>query len=326
MLLRIALSLSLAAAIQPHLRAEELSPEAAVLTRDGVTLTLADVDAYVAEAPPELRAGLLASGKRAEQILRQLLAVKNLAAEAEREGLLDDPIVRYRENWLLERFRAQLRTEQLEREASIDAKAMARERYLSDPKRFERAETVTVRHLLVDNKQRSDASARELAEQYAERIRQGDSLAELAKQHSDDPGSRERGGELPPSQREQLDLAFAEAAFALTEPGQITGPVKSAFGYHLIELISKQPAGPLSFAEVEAQLIAQIEAEHRKRVVEQHVDALNGKPIAINEAVLSQLVDRYQKRYGEQSRGGVVLDTAPEDADRAAAAADPKEP
>lgn len=305
--LRSILGSCLAIAFTPLLSAAELPPETAVLTREGVTLTLGDIDAYVAEAPPDIRAGLLSSGERAEQVMRQLLAVKNLAAEAEQAGLLDDPIVRQREQLLLARFHAQLRTEQLEREASIDAEALARERYLSNPGRFQSAETITVRHLLVDNQQRSDARARELAEQYADRVHKGESLAELARQFSDDAGSRESGGELPPTHREQLDMSFADAAFSLSTPGQTVGPVKSAFGYHVIELISKQPPGPRAFEEVKDELVEQIEAEHRQRVSEQHLDQINGKPITTNDAALSQLAERYRNRYGGNARSPVQL-------------------
>jgi parvulin-like peptidyl-prolyl isomerase len=305
---------------------EDLPPDTPVLTRDGATLTVGDLDAYISEAPPDLRAGLLSSGKRSEQILRQLLAVKNLAVEAKRAGLLDDPIIRQREQLLLARFHAQLRGEQLRRDATINAEALARERYLSNPDRYRQEETVTVRHLLVDSQQRTDARALQLAEQYAARVRAGESLADLARQFSDDPGSREQSGELPPTARGQLDMSFADAAFSLSTPGQTVGPVKSAFGYHIIELIARQESGPRPFDDVKSELIAQIEAEHRERAYDQHIDALNGKPITTNDEVLASLVQRYQDRYGAAARGPVVLDDESEDSTSGKPAAEAETP
>jgi peptidyl-prolyl cis-trans isomerase C len=282
--------------------ASDLPADTPVLERDGAVLTLGDIDAYVAEAPPGLRAGLFGSAERSEQILRQLMAVKNLALEAERAGLLRDPLIEQREQLLLARFRAQLRTEQLEREAAIDAEALARERYLANPDQFRSPETVTVRHLLVGTQERSDQRARELADQYLARVNAGESLADLATQFSDDPGTKERGGELPAAMRGEFDAAFSEAAFGLTEPGQIAGPVKSGFGYHIIELIKRQAEGPRPFDDVKTEVIDQIIAEHRQRVSKNHIDQLNGKPITINEDVAPLLGQRYADKYRDDIR------------------------
>ncbi len=80
----------------------------------------------------------------------------------------------------------------------------------------------------------------DLAKQLKERAGNGEKFADLAKDYSNDPGSAEKGGKLEGLRgREGLDPAFANAAFALA-PGQISEPVLSQFGYHIILLHDKK--------------------------------------------------------------------------------------
>jgi len=78
-------------------------------------------------------------------------------------------------------------------------------------------------------------SVRALAEELGRRARAGESFAELARQHSQDPGSARQGGDLGEFGRGEMVPAFEEAAFAM-EPGQVSEPVESPFGLHVIKV------------------------------------------------------------------------------------------
>ena len=76
---------------------------------------------------------------------------------------------------------------------------------------------------------------------YAERATSGTtSFSTLARLYSEDPGSARQGGELPYMGKGELDPAFANVAFSLTEPNKISKIVQSEFGYHIIQLIDKR--------------------------------------------------------------------------------------
>jgi peptidyl-prolyl cis-trans isomerase SurA len=76
---------------------------------------------------------------------------------------------------------------------------------------------------------------------YAERATGGTtSFSTLARLYSEDPGSARQGGELPYMGKGELDPAFANVAFSLTEPNKISKIVQSEFGYHIIQLIDKR--------------------------------------------------------------------------------------
>ncbi len=80
-----------------------------------------------------------------------------------------------------------------------------------------------------------------LAEQLQQRLDAGEDFATLARQYSDDPGSAERGGDLGFFARDRMVKPFADAAYALEEPGERSGIVRSRFGLHLIQLEERKP-------------------------------------------------------------------------------------
>ncbi|WP_161524732.1 peptidylprolyl isomerase [Alteribacter lacisalsi] len=109
---------------------------------------------------------------------------------------------------------------------------------------YDRGEEVEARHILVDDE--------ETAEEVYERLMDGEDFSELAGEYSTDPGSREDGGSLGFFRRGTMVPPFDAAAFSLDE-GEISEPVRSDFGYHIIEVTDRNPFED-SFEEVEDQL------------------------------------------------------------------------
>jgi peptidyl-prolyl cis-trans isomerase D len=104
-------------------------------------------------------------------------------------------------------------------------------------------ERVRARHILLrveDDSQAAEVEARLV--EIRSRIEAGEDFAALASEHSDDPSSKVRGGDLGFFGRGAMVGAFEDAAFG-GAPGQLVGPVRTNFGYHLIEVLEKQPGG-----------------------------------------------------------------------------------
>lgn len=103
----------------------------------------------------------------------------------------------------------------------------------------QRPATIRFRWAFVEPRPSDDemAAAVERAQELLDRIREGEDFANLARQFSDDPGSRQEGGDLGWIRRgaSDLDLDFEDAAFALRE-GQVAGPVETQFGAHIIQV------------------------------------------------------------------------------------------
>jgi peptidyl-prolyl cis-trans isomerase D len=123
--------------------------------------------------------------------------------------------------------------------------------YNSHQAQYKTEEQVKTRHILIAAKAgadaATDAAAKAKAQDVLKQLQAGGNFAALAKKYSEDPGSKDNGGELVLMATASLDPAYAKAAMALN-PGQTSGLVRSAFGYHIIQTEQKQAAGvkPLS--------------------------------------------------------------------------------
>ncbi|HQR49667.1 MAG TPA: SurA N-terminal domain-containing protein [Steroidobacteraceae bacterium] len=120
------------------------------------------------------------------------------------------------------------------------------------PERYVDPERRRARHILVETG-KDDAAARKRADELYARAKAGEDFARLASENSDDAGSKAQGGELGWATKESYVPAFADALFSM-QKGEIRGPVKTEFGYHIIELEDVQPAHQRGFDEVRADL------------------------------------------------------------------------
>ena len=113
-----------------------------------------------------------------------------------------------------------------------------------------------VSHILIAadmDKEDEAKAAMTKADALRERLSKGEDFAKLAKDNSDDKDSADKGGDLGPINKDTLDPSFASAAFALAK-GEVSKPVKTPFGYHLIKVTELVPATTKKFEEVRAEL------------------------------------------------------------------------
>jgi len=129
--------------------------------------------------------------------------------------------------------------------------------YTNNPADFEQPEMAHVRHILLmtmDPVTRTPLSTdqqlakRKQIDSLLKQIRGGADMAALAKEYSEDPGSKDNGGEIPAFPRGQMVPEFEAAAFSLTN-NQVSDVVTSTYGYHIIKLIDKTPAKKMALAD-----------------------------------------------------------------------------
>jgi len=113
--------------------------------------------------------------------------------------------------------------------------------------------------------QAAKQQARQQANELLEKIRQGADFAELAREHSDDPGSAEKGGDLGWFGRRQMVKEFADAAFAL-QPGEVSDVVESPFGFHIIKAEDRRIELPEDFEENKQRYIDQQQSQRAREV------------------------------------------------------------
>lgn len=145
---------------------------------------------------------------------------------------------------------------------------------------FNTEEAVRVRHILFALPADADEAAKKAALQKAKdalaKIRAGADFAKLAETLSDDAGSKKKGGELGFIERGQMVPPFEKVAFAL-KPGEVSDPVLTRFGYHLIQVEEHRPAKHQPFDEVREQLardlLAREVVEHKAEAVAEKLSA-----------------------------------------------------
>ncbi|WP_438971200.1 SurA N-terminal domain-containing protein [Methylophaga sp.] len=123
--------------------------------------------------------------------------------------------------------------------------------YADNQQQFVGPEQRRASHILIEGDNSESLAA---IESIQARLENGEDFAALAEELSQDPGSATQGGDLGFFERDVMDPAFEEAAYALEEEGDVSEPVKTEFGYHLIKLTGiKQPAGK-DFAEARDEI------------------------------------------------------------------------
>ncbi len=121
------------------------------------------------------------------------------------------------------------------------------------------AEQRRASHILINvNKDTDDAAARAKLQTILAEYKAGKSFAALAKKYSQDPGSAKKGGDLGFFDQKMMDKAFTKAAFSLKK-GEVSAPVKSRFGYHLILVTDIKPAQYKPLDEVKAKIKHQLQ-------------------------------------------------------------------
>lgn len=157
--------------------------------------------------------------------------------------------------------------------------ARIRKFYDDNPKRFEQPENVRAAHILLttrdltanqDLPEDKRQAQRSLAEALLKRARAGEDFGKLAKEFSQDPGSKERGGEYVFA-RGQMALEFETAAFNL-RAGQIGDVVTTKFGYHIIKTLEHVPAKKMEFEKVKDRIRDALQQEEADQQMPAYLD------------------------------------------------------
>ena len=189
--------------------------KAVVASRGGVSVTLAELDARMAEIPAESRGVVIGDPRRMEAIVDEMLLIKQIAREGRTTGTDKDPRYQQALALLTDRLLAAFRSEELLKNApKADAETLVHESYLADPARFTEPEKVRVRHVLIRTGPgcRTKQMSREIAEKVRSEALAGKDFAELARTYSEDDVTKDNGGELPAFGHGQMLKTFETAA------------------------------------------------------------------------------------------------------------------
>lgn len=249
-----------------------------VAAQDNVLMHSPSVQVTVQEAareiqmlPPEIKSKVLDDPRQLQSLVENIFLRKTFALEAEHTGLTKNPETQYILQNMQNRIWAESFLEAAEERALPTSAAIdkaAQTTYKAEIDRFSTPAETHARHILIAGK---DDAARAKAEKILADLRAGANFEQLAREHSADPGSAAKGGDLGFFPEGKMVPAFEAAAAALKNPGDLSPIVPTQFGFHIIRLEGRKPASAKPFDEVKeelrAEIIAKLKAEARNKEV-----------------------------------------------------------
>jgi peptidyl-prolyl cis-trans isomerase C len=177
-----------------------------------------------------------------EQLIAYLADIIMVTQAADKKNLADNPDFKRRLAFLRNKLLMGFGLQE-ESKAALTEEAV-QQTYNDAVKSMDGQDEVRARHILVENEDEAKA--------IVEQLRGGADFAALAKEKSKDPGAAD-GGDLGYFTKEQMVPQFSEVAFKMY-PGQLSNPVKTQFGWHVIKLEDKRTKQPPEFDQVKDQI------------------------------------------------------------------------
>jgi len=258
----------------------------------GVSISTQDVQAEMQRMPDAVHERFLSEPDQLRDLVQALHVRKVLAAQAQTSGLAQSPETAYklataRESILAEAYVDRIAESATPAPAAIDKRIQSI--YKAEPERFRTPTETHARHILIKGK---DADARAQAEKLLQELRNGADFEALAREHSADPGSAAKGGDLGFFPKGKMVPAFDAALDALDKPGSLSPVVESEFGLHIIRLEARKPGTLRSFDEVKEQLraetVAKLQQDARKKEVERVRNEAKGDASAMDAFIAEQ--------------------------------------
>lgn len=217
-----------------------------------------NLEILLERAPKDAQLRLLKNKKALKEQLEQLYLRVVLANMAEQEGLDKEGLNTARLETIRNNALYLLKLDALRKSNKKDYTKYAQQLYLVNKSDYKVADRIDAAHILISTKELSDADALKKAKQIRQKLLLGESFSDLALKESDDKSVKNNKGELGTFTVDKMVKPFSDAALAM-QVGEISQPVKTQYGYHIIKLNSKIASGYKSFDEVKGSIISKLE-------------------------------------------------------------------
>ncbi len=250
-------------------------------------------DARIARIPEKDRFPVVRNQARLTELVNDTLRIAQLTADAREAGFADDPAVQARLRLAAEQELANAWLDHYVASTEpADYEAMARENWMVNKDRYMSEPTVDVTHILVGTEDRTDEEALARVTDLRARIMEDPSAFDsMVLEYSDDPSAAGNDGHFKGVKKGDMVKPFETAAFSL-DVNEISEPVKTRFGYHLIRVDKIRPAELQSFDDVRDSLVRQMQKQHEARIRTEYLGSLQNQPIELEEADLEAMVER----------------------------------
>lgn len=259
-----------------------------LVERDALKITQQDFADFIEVAvPSSVREEVLGDETSLRKTLAEFYVLKQLNLEARQGGYDRKPEYVKQLDHASSEMLARYYLTEVARKQAPDLEKLAKERYIDRKASFVEPEEVNASHILIAiNDERDEAAALKRAKEVLAKAKAGEAFDKLAKEYSDDPSAQSNNGDLGFFVRETMVKPFADAAFALKKKGELSEPVQSQFGYHVIRFNERKAARQLSFEEMKPRLMDEVGSELSKTYIETELNRIRGYDVKINDELL----------------------------------------
>lgn len=271
-----------------------------VLATPEFNITTRDFHYYVQSSIPEDRREMTLGREGAvRDVYENLYVIKvlgNLGADNKAMDMdeVEWMTKHYRDRLLMNRHLAMEVEAELEK---VDWDAAASEEYQANKEHYSTPEQVSAAHILIGLDERSEEEALARAEEVLARLKSGEDFATLAAEYSDDPSVAVNKGELGFFGPQQMVKPFEDAAFAMNEAGQLSEPVQTEFGYHIIRFNERREAGLQPFERVKGRIIEGLKRSMAQQLRSEKINAIKSGAVEFGLQVNSPLLEQLEQKY-----------------------------
>jgi peptidyl-prolyl cis-trans isomerase C len=268
------------------LMAENLPKPDDVLAQVGDSrLTSSRLDMMIDLMPPQIQVMLRSNDQMKKELINRWVEINLIVQEALSAKIDQDPLVMLKIDEMKNRVLVEtLISKRLDIQAPVPKEEIA-SYYGKNSGEFEQGEQVQAQHILIRTEADASAEDKEKArksiEMIQDKLKNGESFSTLAEQFSEDPGSKNRGGNVGYFGRGQMVKEFEDAAFS-TKPGETSPPVQTSFGWHLIHVLDRKAPEKLPLEQVSKEIEARLKADRNEKALKQLVEELKHKyPVTV---------------------------------------------
>jgi peptidyl-prolyl cis-trans isomerase C len=250
------------------------------------TITQADYEREL-KSLPEFAQQLFEGAEGKERFLDELIKKELLYQEAQQKGLdKDEEFTQKIEEFKKITLIGYLLEKEVEEKAELTDQEV-KDYYEQHQEDFANITQMRASHILVKTESE--------AQQVLGRIKKGESFAKVAREKSIDPGSARNGGDLGYFSSGQMVPEF-ESAAARMKKGEISPPVKTKFGYHIIQVTDKKVGKTIEFDKVKTLIYQRLSADKQKDIFDSYIAKLrNSYKVDVNQEALSKMFGGEEK-------------------------------
>lgn len=289
---------------------------------DGIKITDTYIKSYLDQLNPYLKSRYNTPEKK-EELVRKIIEGEVLARYAMKKGSVQDPVLLTKlKSTIARHYSSSVLKGEIEEALKVSEEDM--KKYFEENKdKYIQPAKMKASHILIkveenapeEEWKKAKAKANKVYNEVMKKKDDPKAFAQLVKKHSDDPGSKRRGGDVgyfaKTEEGGRMVKEFSDTAFNLEKVGNISEIVKSKFGYHIIKLTGKRERVEKSFADVKNRIESSLKSERRKDAYQNTLDkikkdmnfSLNKEAVAKLDLGVSEKIKDASQDFDKRRKG-----------------------